>query len=127
MMKRLFQCMMAVILVITLLSANIFQFTSKTSEVYDLDEMDADEQAMIDVLSSYVIDCSSQNDKTDQELESIGEEAVQRLSSMGYEAYSINKQTYYKLEKELNCSFDQLGMSPEYHYIIVISGERIIA
>ena len=123
MMKRLFQCMMTVILVITLLSANIFQLSSKASGLDDIDKMNADEQAMINILSSYAIECSILNLKTDQELELLGEATVQQLSSIGYEAYNINNQTYYELENELNCSFDQLGMSPEYHYIIVISGE----
>lgn len=52
------------------------------------------------------------------------EETVELLNKEGFEAYGVNSETYKNIQNVLDTDLEELGMSPEYSYIVVLDGEN---
>lgn len=61
---------------------------------------------------------------TDCESNKIRKETVQALQDAGYEAYDVTRDSFEQVEQALCTDLDAIGLSKDYSYIIVISGEN---
>lgn len=51
------------------------------------------------------------------------QETVDTLVNAGYEAYNVNKDTFDEVEEVLSTDLNAIGLSEDYSYIVVLSGE----
>ncbi len=51
------------------------------------------------------------------------QETVDTLVDAGYEAYNVNKDTFAQVEEALSTDLNAIGLSEDYSYIVVLSGE----
>lgn len=54
----------------------------------------------------------------------ISMQTVNRLRMAGYEAYCVNEENFTDIEASLNTDLSDLGLSQEYTYVIIVSGEE---
>ena len=62
--------------------------------------------------------------RSGQSGKTLEQETVETLTAAGYEAYNVTGDNYEALEAELNTDFSEMGLDPNYSYVIVISGEN---
>lgn len=55
-------------------------------------------------------------------LAQIQADTVEALQQAGYEAYDVNPQTYHDVEDTLDTDFGEIGLKPQYSYIVVLQG-----
>ena len=93
----------------------------------------SDEQCIANILDEYHAktrlvqrsENASTYSATGHNSDMLRRETVKALQDAGYAAYDVTKETFDQVEQVLSTDLSEIGLSKDYSYIIVLSGEEI--
>jgi hypothetical protein len=120
-MKQMYKRWLCLMLLIAMVFASIpkvFAESSNCSATETLDEiMDDYYHQLSEVRNDGATDSTR---AAGVQVHDVISSTMSRLSASGYNAYSVEPDTFTNVEKELNTDFEEIGMDPNCSYIVVL-------
>ena len=123
--KRSIKILSYVLSAAMLLSVGTVANAEASEDVSENVKLSEREQRLEEILNDYYDAVNAQENQLSaassyQNENSIQEETVALLNEEGFEAYSVNDDTYASVQDTLDTDLKELGVDSEYSYIIVV-------